>query len=97
MVMKPKKILPKNGKRAGAPNKDPILVKNPQGLPKWMEERIEKEVDIQNISKAELNRTVYGWYFTALDIARGDVEAHKLFDESVRKDEENRIKQTKEI
>jgi hypothetical protein len=93
MVMKPKKILQKNGKRAGAPNKDPILVKNPQGLPKWMEDRIEKEVDIQNISKAELNRRIYEWYFTALDTARGDVEAHKLFDDLIAKDNNHKTKE----
>jgi hypothetical protein len=85
MALKPKKMI--ETRKVGRPESPPEQIKNPAGLPKWMEDRIVKECEIQDVSKARLNRQVYEWYFTALDTARGDVDAHKLFDELVEKEE----------
>ena len=94
--MKPKKLIPKlkvEKVRVGAPNKPEMEVKHPNGLTKEMEKRAHVEAGNFKLTRAALNRMVYEWFYTALDTARGDVDAHKLFDEQV----EIQTKKTKEI
>ncbi len=38
------------------------------------------------MTRASYERMVHEWMFSALDTARGDVEAHKLFDDTVEKE-----------
>jgi hypothetical protein len=76
--------------RVGAPNKKEADKKHPSGLTMSMYQRSLDEAKGQGIERAELERRVWEWYFTALDSQRGDVNTvEELFGTFVQQSEKN--------
>ena len=74
----------KNTGRVGAPTKESLKVKRPDGLREEQHLWLEKEAIGQNISKAQLKEQIIDWYMTAILKHRGDESIQDLFEVEVK-------------
>jgi len=52
----------------------------------WQRKRNQQEAQVRGITEFAFERMIHDWFYTALDTARSDVSASKLFDDKFKEE-----------